>query len=531
MNGRTPHPTHDAEPIPHRAWSVEKASAVPERQPSRLPLLPGLCVTLCMLGLAVRWMLLDQMLWDVDEGVASIYALQLVERADWPLFGVRTSLGFYNTPLFIYLVAPAFAISRSPLVATAMLQIVNLIAVAALGFACYKRQLMWVAAAVVLFGSLSPGPLLLASRLWGHTLIAAFSITTWLFLVSLHQRPRAFWASLLLPSIISFAQQVHFSGALLGLNALLVIMLLQLKPNWKAVVLGAVAAAATYTPFIIYEYRTGFEDFRAILRTVGGTGSSTRDPVPMLQAALFSLSDFGGVTAFQNDYPGFLRYELPWYRIVRWWLAALFVAAVILGVWALHKHRNDEEAPPVERVYLTLALTWCAVPLIAFSLLRVVTVPAYWLVALPGPWVLTGILLEKQRKPWWNSTAIGVTALCFFLFLTEYRDTVGQGEVAYQHYPTYRQQLDAVNYVLEDSKPDRANLLEPQAGENRIGYQTLYLVAMLEGNALRVRPDASEAQHLRKYLLINRKRPLTAAAGWSVQTFGLREVHREPGTF
>jgi hypothetical protein len=164
-------------------------------------------VVLSLAGVIARLCRLDLMLYDFDEGVASIYALQLVERADFPLFGVRTSLGFYNPPGFIYLIAPAFFVCKSPLFAVGLIQLLSVTVFA--GFAAYLYRLAWRWGSLVFLAvaMLEPGPLLLSGRLWGHALIPVFSCAAAWMLLALLRDPGRRWGWLLLPIAIAAAQQ------------------------------------------------------------------------------------------------------------------------------------------------------------------------------------------------------------------------------------------------------------------------------------------------------------------------------------
>jgi len=494
--------------------------------PQRLFLV--IATTILLVGLGLRCATLPLMLYDFDEGVASIYALQLTQRGDWPLYGVKTSLGFYNPPLFIYLVSPAFLVMTSPVVAVGWLQVLGMAAGGWLVAQLYRRGWGSGLLAVALLLALAPGPFFLCRRLWGHALIPAFSCALVAALLICHRREHS-RAAIAIPLLIGGAQQVHFSGALLGLDFLFVALCFKLKLNWRWFLAGIALALATYTPYLLHQSRTGHQDLRTITDIIFGGAAGQKDATPLWLAFLHSLSDFGGGTAFQQNYPRFLQQAAP-FVLIRWALALAWVT--VLG-WSLVQLRPGRrtEADPL----LIIGLVWTAIPLLTFSILKVVTVPAYWLVALPGPFLLTGAAVEnlsrryRQARITWALAGIVVVAAFSHYFWVHER-VVRAADPQLTVYPSYRDQLEAVQFVTRSAPAEGVQLTqEGRAADSGIDYQLLYLLAMLEGNATRFRAQGLAAYARPQYTLHNRAKPLPVNLTASpLAQFGLLEVHSLP---
>jgi hypothetical protein len=485
---------------------------------------------LLLLGLVVRFWRLDLMLFDFDEGVASIYALQLVERGDFPLFGVRTSLGFYNPPTFIYLIAPAFAASKSPLVAVAWLQLMGFAGFAAVTGWLHRLGWRWGTIAFLGVAMLAPGHVLLCRRLWGHALIPALSSATMLLLLHAAYGRRRSLCWMLLPIAVAIAQQVHFSGALLFFDALIVCAVLRVRPHWKALLGGCIAAAATYTPYLVHECRTQFADLQAVASTIAGhTGESDR--ITIWWAALLSLGDMGGATAMQQYYGRFLGL-VPEFHLLR----AAGAGVLVVALLACLRHRKRSDATESSRRILLCALLWMAVPLVAFSLLHVVAVPAYWLVALPGPFLLVGLLAEhvgrsvaRRAVARWVAAAVLIVVCGGYLrYWYRYNTAMAMASPEVIVYPSYRDQYEAVRYVVT-STGKRPVQLEENNGAESIDYQLLYLVAWLDGNGTRLRHSPAEAQALQHFIINRRPREIAGAENWPKRRFGLLDVYVQPG--
>jgi hypothetical protein len=514
-----------------------------KRLPGTVLALTGLLIA----GLGVRLWLLDVMLYDMDEGVASIYALQLAYRGDFPLVGVKTSLGFYNPPLFIYLIAPAFVVSKSPLVATAWLQGIFMAAITWLAILLYRRGWRLGLMVMLIFVCLQPGPLLLCLRLWGHALIPAFSTMALCCLLNLLDRPKGKAASLVLPLVICAAQQIHFSGALLLANCMIAAWLLRIRFHWRAVAAGSVCAAITYVPWLVHDAKLGFPDVVLIWKTISGAASTIPEHSALTNAALFSFSDLGTATAFHDRYSAFEK--TVWgFRIAKVLLTIFGVLVLgstlaILMVGYRRKARtvSDELLRPDIRL-LVLGLIWIMVPLGVFGLLRIVTVPAYWLPAFPGPWLLAGALVEFLFAGWAVSKTarnviLGIVAVfgaaiaaVFAIYLVQYKRALLKPDADMQAYPAYRDLSHAVSFVSRDSQGTDAVLVQAGApAGNGIGFEMLYLLSITEGNGTRLRPESADIERRQKYVVRNRASN-TPIPGPPVEAydFGLLSVFKAP---
>ncbi|MCX7019358.1 MAG: hypothetical protein WCK47_09400 [bacterium] len=520
-------------------------------------LTPWRLAALAMLAAAAWWRLgfLDLMLYDFDEGIASIYALQLAEKWDFPLKGVKTSYEFYNPPFFIYLISIPWLISRSPVFAVGFLQVLFLGALAILFRGLRRMGWSWGALAVLALGGLGPGALLLTLRLWGCALIPTMSIIALLCALKLVRSPRDRAASLILPLAVCAAQQAHFQGALLAVSAGLALWIAGGRANARWLGAGVAAAALSYLPYLFHLVQTHFSDLSVIVTLATQGGSAARSPHDALwRSVWFSLSDFGGVTAFQQNYARFLGGvacgAIYQYAGAAWLAASGIVAAAGLSMGFIRTGwRGRGGALSATQQIAAVALAWTIVPLAVFGLLRVDVVPGYWLAAMPGPWLLAGALLEmipdvsavvrwraRIAAPFLAAGLIGFFSACPFFYLRACFAVMERADPALLVYPTYRDQRDAVWFVCDDSSGKRVLLTQDaRKPETGVDYQLLYLIAMREGNALRFtfQPDKPFQQPAAaRYLLRTLSRPLPPEllrelALWSQRRFGLIRVYRQ----
>jgi hypothetical protein len=485
------------------------------------------------------------MLFDFDEGIASIYALQLLGKGTLPLVGVRTSLNFYNPPLFIYIAAIPYALSASPLAAAGFLQLLFTGGLAWLLVALLRLGWRGSALLAIALAGFAPGPLLLANRLWGHSLIPTLSIVSLILVLRLAGRARDRWASLLLPVAVAAAQQVHFSGILLALDVALVLLLFRSAPDWRWFAGGVGIALATSAPYVVHLVHSDFEDVGTVWRLVTADAGEAKPHGALYLATLNSLSDFGGATAFQDRYDRFID-AIPWFKTARVALAAWLIAAVAIAFWMVARAAGTGPGALAERLrrhpVIVASLIWTAVPLAVFSWLKAEIVPAYWLVALPGPWLLAAsaasviaAVLHRHGVLRWRGArqvilicAVALPVAVAVGYCTRYLTTLAAADPAIQSYPAYRDQFGAARFITAHSAGKPVHITQGNRTlEGGIDYQFLYLLVMLEGDDKRFSPHTPDLAV--RYVILNRAESLplefmSTIAHWTSRRFGLLEV-------
>jgi hypothetical protein len=461
-----------------------------------VPILILVCV-----GLALRLPGLDWMLFDFDEGVASIYALQLTGAGILPQVSVKTSFGFYNPPAFIYLISPGFLVSRDPVMAVGWLQLLTMAGWLLLWRELRRHGVGVLAATVVVgLGLMAPGPILYGRRLWGHALIPFFGLLTSVCCLRLMRRNGDRWASFLLPLLVALAQQVHFSGVLFGLSAGIVLAVLWRSPDWRWFAGGVLTALFTYVPWVLHDWRNGWQDLSMIAGLIGRGVKQAVDRTDFLAAMGALWFDFSDNTVLQKREPLFtakLMLALPMRGIGM----GLLGVSVLLSVGLPMRRILKRQIPLCrETRLLVVGLVWTLVPVAVFvGLLRVPLVPAYALVALPGPvLMLAGLALVgrkfmgRRRRVMQCAGAMGVG-----LFLLQ---GAASGEVlrathramqeanpAVIHYPAWRDTRETARYLSEVTRglPYVVISQEQLPPERGLDFQMIYALTLAEGNATR----------------------------------------------
>lgn len=347
----------------------------------------GILLVACLL----RIERLGLMAFEMDEGAACIFARRFVtqgiQTGRWPLIGIKTSLQFYNTPLFIYLISPAFVFTSDARLAALLFALLGTVAV----YFVYRTGREFFSPAVGLWAAglmaVSPAAVEYSRRLWGHSLIQILCPIAFYFTMQwiVGKRARAvFWLAL----IAGVAQQVHFSGALLWVYFVMAFVLFRPKTNWPFFALGLLLGLLGYVPFLYYEFDHDFESLR-IIWTAMTTGASEAQRFDLNTVAywFFAVTDFGHNNFLQHDYAAWLK-RIPLYTITRAALGAAWVAALVAcGVRAARalrgagKWRRLKEGDGTRPI---LILIWSLVPLFVFLILRVKVVAPYLLLVYPA---------------------------------------------------------------------------------------------------------------------------------------------------
>ncbi len=433
------------------------------------------------LAAAMRLWRLDLAQFHFDDGVALIFGRQAL-AGQWPLVGLKTSLNFYNPPLFVYLTALPLALARNPLVAIGAVALANVGAVA-LCWRIARRGRGGAAAGLLaaLLMALSPCAILASRRIYAQYCLAP--ITGGILLAcqrALEGKKRkrdAFWIAFLggcLP-------QIHYSG--LAVVAALGAAGVWLRPRicWRGFVWGAGAAALASAPYLVHLAQSDFADARMILGAIAGKGEGVA-PSPRWQAAAYALNLPGDADAAQildNAY-GPVAEALPGYTVARWAMCLAWAGGLAGLAWRAARRKGGAE----ERLWLA----WILVPLGLYSAIRLTAIPSYVFILFPLPYILAAQTLARLASPgrWRRARAAAVAAFVaawgalqagFWFEACAWLEEKGGAEAPYV---PYRDQRAACGFIAERIEPGAARAAQndwsPSAG---VGYNYLYLIDWL----------------------------------------------------
>ncbi|MBM3333560.1 glycosyltransferase family 39 protein [Candidatus Sumerlaeota bacterium] len=378
--------------------TAEEQSAAVGRKREQL-----LLAAIVFAAAVLRLVRLDLMPFEMDEGTACIFTVRFTHHGLPPLAGIKTSLQFYNSPLFLYVISPAFLVTTDPRFAVMLFGLLGTAAV----YVVYRTGREFFSPAVGLLAAamlaLSPTGVEYSRRLWGHSLVQALSPIVFYLTLRWAVAGKAkavFWLGLLIAAM----QQFHFSASLLWVQVALAWLLFRPRTDWAGFACGVALGLIGYVPLLIHEADTGFNSLRLIWQAlVGGAGEQGRFAMPPLCYWLKAPTDLGHCNFLQYRHAEFVG-AIPFHSVTSafaasaWCVGALACGASVLS--DLGRARNEGlQSWARQRAIHILLVTWSFVPLIAFSLLRAPVVPPYFIIAYPAPFLIVAwAASEAWRK-------------------------------------------------------------------------------------------------------------------------------------
>ncbi|MCX7887288.1 MAG: hypothetical protein N3B01_08585, partial [Verrucomicrobiae bacterium] len=402
-------------------------------------------VAVLALGAWLRFQRLDLLEFKGDEAYAMHVVLRALDGGGWPQVGLVSSVKILNPPLFLYLLAPLFAISASPVFVCCAIATLNLLAVVIAWHVGRKYYGATAGTVAALLFAVSPWAVIYSRKIWAQDFVPLFAAcVVW----ALHavvfggRRAAIFWVVLL----VLLCPQVHFSGLALWGGVVGVLLWLRPKIDWRWAVGGLVAAVVPLLPYLRHQVAHNWEDVRRAARTIGGQGYR----IPK------------GVVVDPQ-----LGYALP--RRDSWWQALWILNSGgmedILGLSTRAEFDPNRIWPPREyfrggqtdvrravaflgdailaaqRLGLLVALVWLAVgggrqgrllvamtvaPVGVFVAARLWTVQSYFVVLYPALFLVLGAAAQSVRRRRALFAVVVVVAVANIWFVLDLFDFVGR---------------------------------------------------------------------------------------------------------
>src|SRR5437588_4135671 len=314
------------------------------------------------------------------------------------------------------------------------------------GFAGIIAALLYAAAAK---------PLNYSRFIWQPNMLAPFIMLFMfaLFWGAVERRRGWFFPAVFLLGVI---YQLHETSALLVIPLLVTLVLAPGTVRWRDLVLALLSLLVIFSPYILWEYSSGFADVRIVLNTAKLHAHIDSDAIYFYKFFL-SPNGFGFYYQVPADPTSILRLFGPilfWLRYILWLLVAGgLVTAGGLALWPrtggqagepgrlpvpqtgssytgfapisrLRIWWTDFRASP-SRCGLALLLAWQVVPLLLLSRHSLPLYPHYLLMLMPGPFMLAGIFVAKaikwtSRRQWyWSGLRYGMYAIAAFTVIAQ----------------------------------------------------------------------------------------------------------------
>lgn len=422
----------------------------------------GLMALLLLAGF-LRLHDLDLISWTNDEGSHQSIAMHILaaDFEDLPMAGFP-SVGIRNSALFVYLLAAANVVVFHPLSGAVLIALLNVWALYMAFQLCRRYFSKPTAFMALAYCAVSPWSVLFARNMWPPSCLAPVC----LLLIGLTFKWEATGKGLFSIGLLTLiVPQVHFSGACAVIWVACALFTAKRSVRWVPLLSGIVVGLATWTPWVMFQSITKWNDFRTAVNVAEGK-HSLLDPIARIFYYLPAQLHSGGFSFWfdtndveMSDYlPGWLNIVLLAGGVA---LVGCWIAAMVHGLFVKRSRHNG------------LLILWILIPVVCLLLIRPDVHPHYLLVAFPMPLLLTAdwivrVPLKSRLKSIRIATGVacGITAIAFVLFLNGWRNFVTDGHLkGIPHYRrSYRMVEDTIAAITDDAAGQSAQLAGPGSG-------------------------------------------------------------------
>ena len=368
-----------------------------------------------------------------DEANLSVLALDMVHGRGIPLLGIDSSVGIRNAPVSVYVLAVPYLFTTNPVVATAFIALLNVVAVGLLYWLARRYYGTLTALTAAILYAVAPWAVIFSRKIWAQDMLPPFILATisCSLLGFLEGKKWAQWCCL---PLLAFTAQIHY-GTFVLLPALTYLIWRSRRQLGRSFVVSLVVAAALFVPYLIGAAQAGIFSGQS-LQKILTSGNKSRAAINLspesfqLAAAAIDGRDLEMVAGPQKA-ADFLAAMPP--APVGLWLLVSFAAGWLV-VRAL-RYRD-----PRTVVDVTVLLWLVATPL-AFAVTWTRVYMHYMIPLLPAAFLTFGIALGDLwttiRQPLRAVPFAGIGLVLALLVVTQFWTQVAM-----------------LNYVSSTATPD-----------------------------------------------------------------------------
>ncbi|CAG0933710.1 hypothetical protein TFLX_03188 [Thermoflexales bacterium] len=361
----------------------------------------ALLIGLLLLAAYLRLNYLEWTEFKLDEAHLSQLAYNMARHGQIPLTGIGSSVGVMNPPMAAWLLSIPYALSSSPIVATAFIALLNVLAVAMCYrlsrtmFASWSEHAELAALVAAALFAVAPWAVIHSRKVWAQDLLPFFvMLYVWFGYRAFVQRKA--WSLLGHGAALAVLIQIHYSGLWLAPVSLVWLIAFARRVRLAPLIVTGVVGATAFAPFIIADGARGWPSVTRLLDFTRqpATTDTTAIHLAWITANGLEVHSLAGPQEFEN-----FRSLVPWSDGVSWLVGLLAVAGLIVAVIdvlrAVLLHAVPRRAWDARSAVGFLLVTWVLLPVIAQLSHRTPLFVHYFLIVLPAPFMLVGYLLAR----------------------------------------------------------------------------------------------------------------------------------------
>jgi hypothetical protein len=391
--------------------------------------------------------------FDEDQAMVFRMAHDAINHGLLPATSNIASIRIVNPPAVIYFFMLPAAFSANPLWCAIYVALFNIIAVL-LTYVFVRRFYGRLAAIIAsLLYATAAVPLEYSRFIWQLNLVAPFVV---LFMFTLfkgvvERRKGWLFPALLLLGILF---QLHETSTLLIAPFLVALVLAPGTLRWRDLALGIASLLLIFFTYLLWEFSTKFADLNMVLQVAKLHAHFDSQAFTYYE---FFLSPYDRVPTNMHSLLYSFVTPLGWLRRILVLLVVCGLATALIGIVLPTRRGGSEEdagrgrlrrpgleAPPPrvnglhrlrtiwagfraapQRCGFALLLVWQIVPILILSRHAVPLYPHYFLILMPGPFILIGIFLSKvvlwlqRRGRHWNIPRYGVYTFACLIIIAQ----------------------------------------------------------------------------------------------------------------
>lgn len=459
----------------------DPAKPVPEEATGRLMLLSWLrsweLSLIVLVASFLRFYQIDTTEFDQDQAILFRMAHDAIFHGLLPTTSNTASIGIAHPAGVIYLFMIPALLSPNPLGGALLVGILTTLAIV-LTYLFTRRYYGRLAGTIAaLLYATAAKPLLYARFIWQPNVMPPFLVLFFfaLFFGTVERRKGWLLPALLLLGIL---YQMHETTLLMVIPLSVALLLAPGTFRWRDVILAALGLAIIFFPYAFWEVSTRFGDLHTLLTLARQHAHIDGQALRFYWLFLIPYEHVPA-PAQAFSYPltpllSWLRYGIP--LLVVLGLASLVLALVLPRGWSIKKTGSGWtglrasvchwwralRADPA-RCGLALLLVWQVIPLLILLRHAVDLHAQYFLMFLPGPFVLIGLLVARivrwsRRQTGWHNL-IRIACYVFVTFLiaaqtlgsTAWVLDITHGTLSNDAFTPYHNDLNTLKHALHEA--------------------------------------------------------------------------------
>lgn len=429
-------------------------------------------IVIILAAVILRLTNLSYMEFKGDEARLSTLAFEMIDEGYLPLKGNMSSIGTYNSPLFVYLLGIPFFFSTNPIFAAGFIAVLNVLAVYFCFLFCctfFNNRVGIIASS---FFAVNPWAVLYARKIWNGIIIPFVMIFFYLLFAAIIKRRGKYMCACF--GVLSVLIQLHPQAIYLGGILLLSIVIYKPGFSLKIYLTGIAIGILLAVPYLIFEIQNNFYNFKKLISILNYT------PVFQMEAFYYpyKLATTLGFFPSASAPPIVLT-------VLSLLIIGLITASILLLIPNWIKPENG------------LLLFWMIFPILMMVFGKVTLHQHYFIFLYPVQFILIGIILDKILLHRKTSVLNGLVGLITFLLIA------GPGMSAYEFFknqirrqpiiswlqygPTYSYRLNEIKSSMAQGETDPRKIHKAvlhnksfEAAQKYDYIATEYIVRMLK---------------------------------------------------